>query len=356
MDLVTVAPSDLLDVLPDAIVVVDQNGHILHSNVSANLLFGYDPGELHGMFLETLIPEPFRAHHVLSRRKYNPLSFSGQPHTANLNLSARRKNGSTFAVEITLAPLGEKPIILVVVRDVTSRVQIESELAEANKALNAFNYSIAHDLLTPIRIMASYANLIQRDYGYQLDELCEGYLQHIVNEAKEATRLTEGLLTLSKIGQEKVAPEELDLSSLARTIVRNLSVLEPERNVEVYIEDNLYADIDPRMARSLLQNLLSNAWKFSSKAKHPKVVFGKKGDEFYVKDNGIGFNPAKVKRLFVPFERLHGTAFAGHGVGLAICHRIVQQHGGQIRAENIPPEQGGGAVFYFTLPHPTGDL
>jgi len=343
-------PFTLLDAAPDAIVVVDLDGSIIYANHHALALFDYSEGEILTEQVEVLVPAPFQETHVTHRKTYNgdprPRSFA-----EGRTLAAVKKDGTVFPADISLAPIkfNGSQMTIAVIRDVTTRKKIEDELAAANKALSTFNYSIAHDLMAPIRIMSGMATLLKRRYSVTLTGDAKKYLQLIVDEAQEAERLTQGLLSLSKINQEDVTPEPVDLSTLARTITCELALLDPGRDVIIEIQEGLEAHLDPRLARSLLQNLLSNAWKFTGKSPYPKIEVGRTNGEFFVQDNGVGFDPAQTQRLFIPFERLHGDAFTGNGLGLAICYRIVRCHGGDLRAENHPD---GGAVFFFSLPDP----
>lgn len=342
----------LLDAAPDAIVVVGIGGAILYANHHALDLFGYTEDELLSEQVEVLVPQKFQTKHAGHREGFDknprPRAFS-----EGRTLAAVTKEGEVFPADISLAPVqfNGTAMTIAVIRDVTTRKQIEDELAAANTALTTFNYSLAHDLMAPIRIMSGMAALLKRQYSVVLDDEGKGYLQHIVEEAQEAERLTQGLLTLSKAHKGDVEPEPVDLSTLARTITCEMALLDTKRTVAVIIEEGLHALIDPRLARSLLQNLLSNAWKFTGENPLPTIEFGKVNGEFFVQDNGVGFDPEQAQRLFIPFERLHGDAFQGNGLGLAICYRIVRRHGGDLRGENHPD---GGAVFFFSLPGPVG--
>jgi PAS domain S-box-containing protein len=342
------APEALLDAIPDAILVVKPEGTLVHVNNLALLMFRYEAQELTCQSFEVLFPEIGRSDNADCRTAF----VQGLSHGLRwpgLNLMGQRKDGTTFPTEVNLSTLGEGSLLIAVIRDITNRVKTESELAIANQALTAYSYSVAHDLMAPIRIMSGFASLLRRDHLNSLDPKGREALEMIVNEASEAERLIQGLLSLAKLGRDPLAPQMIDLSVLALNVARNLRLEQPERVVEVIVEDGLKAYLDPRLARSLMYNLISNAWKFTAPRPDARIEVGRSGDDFFVRDNGVGFDPRQSHRLFLPFERLHGEEYEGHGVGLALCYRIVRQHGGSLRAESL---SGGGAAFFFCLPAP----
>ena len=335
-----------MDSVPDAILVVRHDGTLVHVNRLALVMFGYGPEELRFQSIDILFPE-------IAEKTDCRTSFvqglSHGLHWPGLNLTGRRKDSTAFPTEVNLSTLGDGSLLIAVIRDITRRVKTEAELAAANQALTAFSYSVAHDLMAPVRIMSGFASLLRRDHLAYLDVKGQEAVDMIVNEASEAERLVQGLLSLSKLGRTPVAPQIEDLTTLAKNVARNIALEKPNRTVSFVIEEGLRAYIDPRLARSLMSNLLSNAWKFTSRISDPRIEVGRSGDEFFVRDNGVGFDPNQSHRLFTPFERLHRGDYEGYGVGLALCARIVRQHGGAIRAENL---NEGGAAFYFSLPGP----
>jgi PAS domain S-box-containing protein len=227
-----------------------------------------------------------------------------------------------------------------------------AQLSVANRELEAFSYSVAHDLRAPLRGMSGFANVLVDDYGDKLDAGGLDCLQEIKANAKKMAHLIDALLSLSRLTRSEMRPERVDLTSLAKKVARELAVAEPERQVEVVIENGLEGELDPELARALVENLLGNAWKFTKSAPAARVEFGTVDDgdsrAFFVRDNGAGFDMAYADKLFAPFQRLHSAAeYPGTGVGLATVQRIVHRHGGRIRAEG---RVGGGAIFQFTLP------
>ena len=224
-------------------------------------------------------------------------------------------------------------------------------LRQAVHELEAFSYSVAHDLRTPLRGLDGYSHALLEDYGERLDPPARGYLERIRGNAQRMGELIDGILSLSRIGRGELRRERLDVSTMARRIAEDLRSAEPSRAVELRIPDGLTAEGDPRLVGDLLQNLLGNAWKFTAGRTPAVIELGtstRDGQQVYfVRDNGVGFDPAFGDRLFRPFERLHGAAFEGHGLGLAIVQRVVQRHGGRVWAEGA---LDAGMTVYFTLP------
>jgi len=225
------------------------------------------------------------------------------------------------------------------------------ELEAANKELEAFCYSVSHDLRTPLRGIDGFSQALLEDYGDKLDSSARDFLQRIRAGTQRMGVLIDDLLNLSRFTRIEMARAETDLSEIGRAVAADLRQSEPQRDVEVVIAPQLRGEGDPRLMRVVLENLLGNSWKFTSKRSHARIEFGRTNNDsssaFYVKDNGAGFDPAYSARLFGAFQRLHGvTEFPGSGVGLAMVQRIIQRHGGRVWAEGAV---GEGATFYFTL-------
>ncbi|MBI4746526.1 MAG: hypothetical protein HY786_08305 [Deltaproteobacteria bacterium] len=225
-----------------------------------------------------------------------------------------------------------------------------SELEELNLNLESFSYSVSHDLRSPILVIQGFSQLLTEDYVKSLDSRGADFLQRIVESSKRMSQIIDSLLTLSKVAREEIRHEELDLSEMASTIVLELSKKNPKGHVEVIIEKGVKARGDARLLRIVMENLLDNAWKYTSKQPNPRIEVGmlKEKDEstiYFVRDNGVGFDMAYADRLFTPFERLPpGDEYPGTGVGLATVKRIIHRHGGRIWAES---GVGNGTVFYF---------
>jgi signal transduction histidine kinase len=244
-----------------------------------------------------------------------------------------------------------------VMMDRTSQAEAEAalqqayhELTDANVDLEAFNYSVSHDLRSPLTVISGYCQMVQKSCGSSLDERCRGYLGEIYDGTLRMTRLVETLLGFSSVTRSEMHHEKVNLSKMAEEAAMILQEDGPERRVTFRIADGITADGDAVLLRSVLDNLITNAWKFSGKREGTVIEFGATECDgkstFFVRDNGPGFDSAHLDILFLPFQRLPGTAVGGHGIGLATVDRIIRRHGGRVWAEGEP---GKGACFYFTL-------
>ncbi|MBA4373307.1 MAG: hypothetical protein C0402_10670 [Thermodesulfovibrio sp.] len=225
------------------------------------------------------------------------------------------------------------------------------ELEDLNKEMEAFTYSVSHDLRAPLRAISAFAGFLSRDYFERLDDQAKDYLTRISRGAVKMNTLIDDLLNFSKLTRQKVSLKEVDMSALAASIVSGLRESAPGRSVEVLIENGLNASADPSLMEIVLSNLVENAWKFTSKTAEARIEFGTVENEgktvFYVRDNGSGFNPQYAATMFQPFHRFHSCEdFEGTGIGLSIVERLIRRHGGKVWAEG---EVEKGATFYFTL-------
>lgn len=224
-------------------------------------------------------------------------------------------------------------------------------LEAANRELETFAYSVAHDLRAPLRAIDGLSLATIQDYSDKLDQNAKESLERVRENAQRMNQLINGLLELSRMSRAQMHPTSIDLTQMARQIVADLREREPSREVEISIADGLTAKGDASLLGSVIENLLNNAWKFSARKPMAKIEFGKKMERaqpvFFVRDNGIGFDMNYADKLFSPFQRLHSRAdFAGHGIGLATVQRVIHRHGGRIWAESKLEQ---GATFYFTL-------
>jgi signal transduction histidine kinase len=224
------------------------------------------------------------------------------------------------------------------------------ELEAANKELEAFSYSVSHDLRAPLRAVNGFARILREDQGDRLTDEGRDLLAQIEASGTNMNTLIESLLSLSRLSRRAVKRQSVDLRPIAETIVSQLRSENPGRQVDVIIADDLVVEGDPSLLRIALDNLLSNAWKYSGKRVDARIEMARDlgtPATFFVRDNGAGFNMAYAERLFAPFQRLHSNdEFPGIGVGLATVQRIIRRHGGRIWAKAAPKE---GATFYFTL-------
>ena len=226
------------------------------------------------------------------------------------------------------------------------------EAAEAaNRELESFSYSVAHDLRAPLRSIDGFSQALLEDHGEKLEADARESLSYIRESAQQMVQLIDGLLGLSRVTRGELRHEEVDLGALARAAVTRLQRCQPERRVDVVIQEGLTVDGDPRLLSVALDNLLGNSWKFTAHCERPRVEFGATSDNgrptYFVRDNGAGFDMAFVSKLFGVFQRLHaGSEFEGTGVGLATVQRVVSRHGGRVWGRG---EVNGGATFSFTL-------
>jgi len=227
-----------------------------------------------------------------------------------------------------------------------------AELQEANKELDAFSYSVSHDLRAPLRAISGFGEFLNEECAAMLDERGRGHLRRMMEAAANMSRLIDDLLELARASRAELRRAPVDLSALARQVALDLQQAEPQRPVQFTCAPGLTADGDARLLRAALVNLLGNAWKYTGKVTAPRVEFGRvdheSGPAFFIRDNGAGFDMQYAQRLFGAFQRLHSMSdFEGTGVGLATVQRIIHRHGGKIWGEG---KVGGGATFHFTLP------
>jgi light-regulated signal transduction histidine kinase (bacteriophytochrome) len=278
-----------------------------------------------------------------------------------------RKDGVEVPVEISLSPMptSEGLLVISVIRDITERKRTEAhinalneslarrvaELDAVNRELEAFSYSVSHDLRAPLRGIDGFSHALLEDYESVLDDQGKDYLRRIRAATQRMAELIDDLLALSRVTRREMRRESVDLTALARTVATQLERAEPGRRVDWVIADGVRATGDGALLRLLLENLLGNAWKFTSKQDLARIEFGTVaidgGLAYVVRDNGVGFDMAHAAKLFGAFQRLHSTReFSGTGIGLATVQRVVHRHGGRVWAEAEP---GKGASFYFTL-------
>ena len=225
------------------------------------------------------------------------------------------------------------------------------QLEAANRELEAFAYAVSHDLRAPLRSMSGFSQILQENAPPGLDEKSRHYLQRIHDASVRMSSLIEDLLNLSRIGRSELTARPISLSQIAAEAAAAIRERHPTREVQLEITPGMEVSADPRLLRIALENLLSNAWKYTSRSPQARICVGTQADEggavYFVRDNGVGFDMKYADKLFVPFQRLHPEAeFPGSGIGLVTVQRIVARHGGRIWADAKPD---AGATFYFTM-------
>jgi PAS domain S-box-containing protein len=348
----------LVDAVADyAMFVLDPSGVVVTWNRGAETLKGYEPGEILGKNVAVF---------------YTPEDQAAGTPAHELRLAARdgrsegegwrvRRDGTRFWANVVICAMKDAAGTVLgfakITRDLTSRRAAERALSEATRELEGFSYSVAHDLRAPLRGMSGFARLLLDNYGGSLDAEGNDWLQEILLNASKMAELIDALLSLGRVTRTELRVERVDLSAMASSIAARLLAAEPARVVQFAISPKLSADMDPSLAKALLENLLQNAWKFTGRTPAALIEVGAMAgsgtSEFFVRDNGAGFDMAFADKLFKPFQRLHSAReFPGTGIGLATARRIVHCHGGRISAEGCVDH---GVTVRFTVPsHSTG--
>ncbi len=349
---------------------VSPDGRFLTANSSMARICGYaSPRELMestANAAKTLVKEPAK------RSEFQAL-ITEQGAVKDFEFALLRKDSSVITAVINAHGVKDENGRLLyyegVLEDITQRKQGEelirklnkdleqrvlertAELEAANRELEAFSYSVSHDLRSPLRSLDGFSQALLEDYQDRLDHQGRDYLQRVRNASQKMGHLIDDILNLAMVTRYKMKRETVDLSAMALAILEELKEKNPERSVTVTVADGLRADGDKVLIRVMLENLLGNAWKYTARIENPRIEFGmdRQNDEpvFFLRDNGAGFSMQYVHKLFIAFNRLHTTEqFEGTGIGLAIVQRVMTRHGGRVWAEG---KEGAGATFYFTL-------
>ncbi|MGE0667586.1 MAG: PAS domain S-box protein [Sphingomonadales bacterium] len=345
---------------PSGMLMVDGDGVITLANAQVERMFGYESGELPGMSIDDLVPESARGPHPANRA-----SFVANPEAramgAGRDLRGRRKDGTEFPVEIGLAPVEKESgmLVLAAILDISERRRAEEviaartrELERSNAELEQFAYVASHDLREPLRMVASYTELLSDRYAGRLDERADKYIGYITDGARRMQRLVSDLLALSRVGTQGKPLTRIDSGDVLKNVLRAMTPT--IRETDAHVEPGALPIVaaDEVQLGQLFQNLIGNAIKFRAADRRPSVVVEAARANgswvFSVQDNGIGIESQYSERIFQMFQRLHGRdEYEGNGIGLAIAKKIVERHGGTIW---LSSKVGEGTVFYFSLP------
>jgi PAS domain S-box-containing protein len=341
-----------------AILMLDPQGHVISWNEGAERIKGYRAEEIIGQHFSRFYP----AEDLERGKPAYELKTAAEVGKFEDEGWRVRKDGSRFWANVIITALRDEKGRLrgfaKVSRDLTERMRNEermrihnAHLEASNKELEAFCYSVSHDLRAPLRGIDGFSQALLEDHANQLDTQGKEYLQRVRASAQRMATLIDDLLNLSRITRNEMHRETVDLSSMADSIALDLHNREPQRKVSFVISSGLQAEADPRLLRIALENLLANSWKFTSLRDDAQIEMGWTQNNgksaYFVRDNGVGFDTAHASKLFGPFQRLHAmNEFPGTGIGLATVQRIIQRHGGRIWAEAALDR---GATFYFTL-------
>jgi PAS domain S-box-containing protein len=366
----------LLESTAEAIYGVDETGKCTFVNPACLRILGYsDNNQFLNINPHTMLHQsqdgdgktPFERSRI-----YQVIQTGEGLHVDNEKMY--KCDGSMFYAEYWIYPIkSENQIVGAVVTfiDISDRKKVEKQLKNyqehledivehrteeiklAYKELEAFSYSVSHDLRAPLRAIDGFSQVLAEDYESKLDEMGKDYLHRVRQAAQKMSQLIDDLLTLSRAMRADMSRQEIDLGNEAMDVISELKQTEPGRIVYFDVQNDIKASGDPALLRVVIQNLLGNAWKYTSKQEDAHIKFGYKQDNgeivYYIEDDGAGFDMQFVDKLFHAFQRLHQPEeFPGTGIGLATVQRIITRHGGRIWADSTPQK---GATFYFTLPH-----
>ena len=349
-----------------AICISSPDGTVIMANNECCRFLGYTENELKGLLLEEIThPDDLeRANRFREMVRSGDLSANSREErflrkdgsTTWGQVSDNRfygKDGATFGLITVIQDINDKKLAETTLMKAEARLAARVvELEAANSELESFNYSVSHDLRSPLTTIGGFCELLLGLGKSHLDDQCKSIIRHMRGTVRHMDQLIESLLNFSRISNRDLKREQVNLSLIVNTVASQLKMRDPHRQVEFNIADKLLVEGDAKLLREVMENLLDNAWKYTGKQEKARIEFGRRdingSPAYYIRDNGPGFDMAQADRLFIPFHRLHSREeFAGYGIGLSTTQRIILRHGGKIWAEGEP---GRGATFYFIIP------
>ncbi len=361
----------IIDIAGSAIISINDSQQIILFNKQAENIFCYSAKDVIGQSIDVLIPEKYQRGHKKNIEKFSTRGSGSISSMGCSDIFAIRKNGEEFPISASISKgeFGGNNIFTVAINDITDIKKKENEiktyqlhledlvakrtvaLEVTNKELESYSYSIAHDLRAPLRSITSFSQILSEELRGRLSVEEKDLMQRVIRASKNMAILIDDILQLSRISRGNLQHKKIDLSKVSKSILLRYQEHEPKRKVKWKVQPGLMASGDPSLLEVMLENLLGNAWKFTSKEPSPEIEFGmnvqEKAKTYFVRDNGLGFDMKYSEKIFGEFQRLHGSGdFEGTGIGLATVKRIVARHGGQVWVE---AKEGKGAAFYFTL-------
>jgi len=351
--------TDLYDFAPVGYFTLDRDENIHAVNLTGASLLGIERSRLigrrFGLFVAVEARPAFTAF-------FEKVFTSPAKEACEVALLKGGKHPLFVQIEAVATATGQECLVAII--DISVRRQLEekleilhndlaaraAELEAANIELEAFNYTVSHDLRKPLTVINGYCQVIRELCGNKLDEQSKGYIREMYEGTLRMNRLIDTLLNFSRLTRVEMRHDKVYLSKMAEEVALGLKLVEPERRVTFRIAEGIMVDGDTGLLRVVLDNLIGNAWKYTGSRDGAVIEFGVTEVDgkpaCFIRDNGPGFDMAFADKLFIPFQRLPGTEVEGHGIGLATVERIVRRHGGRVWAESKP---GKGATFYFTL-------
>ncbi len=344
--------TDLYDFAPVGYFTLDREGLIRAVNLRGASLLGIERSRLIGRRLEPIVTVADRPGFTAFLRRV----FESQTKAA-CELALLKEDEGPLFVQIEAVAVASGQECLAAILDISERRQMEetleimrSDLEVANIELEAFNYTVTHDLRVPLTTVHGYCQALKEMCGNSLDEQCKGFIHEAFEGTLRMNRLINTLLNFSRVSHVEMHRKSVDLSAMAEDVTAGLRLAAPERRATFRIAAGIAAEGDPALLRMVLDNLIGNAWKYAGSREGAIIEFGVTEVDgkpaCFVRDNGPGFDMALADKLFVPFQRFSEPDVTGHGIGLATAERIVSRHGGRIWAESKP---GEGATFFFTF-------